>query len=104
MTTGVLDQGESPDWQYRSTCAELSHLGYRSGEPQGMGQRETSQVLTKVFAALRSKSVRPSSVAAELSLTSEEMNRLMFGLTLTTVAGEGQDVPASNKRSFSIVP
>jgi hypothetical protein len=59
LTYRMHDLGLLSDWQYRSTCAELSRLGYRSGEPQGMGQRETSQVLTKVFAALRSKSVPP---------------------------------------------
>jgi hypothetical protein len=79
-------------------------LGYRSGEPQGMGQRETSQVLTKVFTALRSRRVRPWSVAAELGLTSEEMNRLLFGLTLTTFEGEGQHATAPTTRSLSIVP
>ncbi|MET7605145.1 XRE family transcriptional regulator [Streptomyces avermitilis] len=92
------------DWQYRSTCAELSRLGYRSGEPQGMSQRETSQVLTKVFTALRSKHVRPWSVAADLGLTSEEMNRLMFGLTLTTFDGKGQQATATATRTLSIVP
>ncbi|MFI7299283.1 helix-turn-helix domain-containing protein [Streptomyces sp. NPDC050121] len=104
LTYRIHDLGLLSDWQYRSTCAELSRLGYRSGEPQGMGQRETSQVLTKVFAALRSKRVRPSTVAAELGLTSKEMNRLLFGLTLTTFEGQGRFVTASAKRSLSIVP
>jgi hypothetical protein len=69
-----------------------------------MGQRETSQVLTKVFTALRSQHVRPWSVAAELGLTSEEMNRLLFGLTLTTFEGEGRQVTAPATRSLTIVP
>ncbi|MFF5574878.1 helix-turn-helix domain-containing protein [Streptomyces luteogriseus] len=104
LTYRMHDLGLLSDWQYRSTCAELSRLGYRSGEPQSMGQRETSQVLTKVFTALRSKHVRPSAVAAELGLTIDEMNRLLFGLTFTTVAGEGRHVAAREKRSLSIVP
>ncbi|MFG3135827.1 helix-turn-helix domain-containing protein [Streptomyces sp. NPDC048211] len=104
LTYRMHDLGLLSDWQYRSTCAELSRLGYRSGEPQGMSQRETSQVLTKVFTALRSKHVRPGSVAADLGLTSEEMNRLMFGLTLTTFEGEGRQATATATRSLSIVP
>ncbi|MBU5943270.1 XRE family transcriptional regulator [Streptomyces sp. PAM3C] len=104
LTYRMHDLGLLSDWQYRSTCAELSRLGYRSGEPQGMSQRETSQVLTKVFTALRSKRVRPGAVAADLGLTSEEMNRLMFGLTLTTFEGKGQQATAAATRSLSVVP
>lgn len=57
LTYRMHDLGLLTDWQHRSTCAELSRLGYRSAEPEGMGQRETSQVLTRVFAALRTKGV-----------------------------------------------
>ncbi|MEI5011678.1 ImmA/IrrE family metallo-endopeptidase [Streptomyces sp. PmtA] len=97
LTYRMHDLGLLTDWQYRSTCAELSRLGYRSDEPEGMGQRESSQVLTKVFTALRTKHVRPSGVAAELGLTGEEMNRLLFGLTLTTFTGGGQqDISPQN--------
>ncbi|MEV6946770.1 XRE family transcriptional regulator [Streptomyces sp. NPDC051172] len=103
LTYRMHDLGLLTDWQYRSTCAELSRLGYRSDEPEGMGQRETSQVLTKVFAALRTKHVRPSGVAAELGLTSEEMNRLLFGLTLTSLAGSGQQDTSTAKRNLSVV-
>ncbi|MFJ5016979.1 helix-turn-helix domain-containing protein [Streptomyces griseoluteus] len=104
LTYRMHDLGLLSDWQYRSTCAELSRMGYRSGEPQGMGQRETSQVLTKVFTALRLKRIHPRSVAAELGLTSEEMNRLLFGLTLTTFDGEGRHKTSPATRSLSIVP
>ncbi|MET9438059.1 ImmA/IrrE family metallo-endopeptidase [Streptomyces sp. NPDC006551] len=104
LTYRMHDLGLLTDWQYRSTCAELSRLGYRSDEPEGMGQRETSQVLMKVFAALRTKHIRPSSVAAELGLTTEEMNRLMFGLTLTTFPGGSQQGAAAPQRKLSVVP
>ncbi|WP_330299400.1 helix-turn-helix domain-containing protein [Streptomyces sp. NBC_00503] len=103
LTYRMHDLGLLTDWQYRSTCAELTRLGFRSAEPEGMGQRETSQVLTKVFAALRTKGVRPSAVAAEVGLTGEEMNRLLFGLTLTTVTGGGQQTASTPKRHLSTV-
>ncbi|MBT2430187.1 ImmA/IrrE family metallo-endopeptidase [Streptomyces sp. ISL-112] len=103
LTYRLHDLGLLTDWQYRSTCAELSRLGYRSAEPESMGERETSQVLTKVFAALRTKGVKPSAVAAELGLTSEEMNKLLFGLTLTTVAGGGQQTAPTPTRHLSAV-
>lgn len=104
LTYRMHDLGLLTDWQYRSTCAELSRLGYRSDEPEGMDQRETSQVLTKVFTALRTKHIRPSSVAAELGLTTEEMNRLMFGLTFTTFPGGNRQDTASAQRKLSVVP
>ncbi|MFF5976930.1 helix-turn-helix domain-containing protein [Streptomyces sp. NPDC012769] len=104
LTYRMHDLGLLTDWQYRSTCAELSRLGYRSDEPEGMDQRETSQVLTKVFTALRTKHIRPSSVAAELGLTTEEMNRLMFGLTFTTFPGGNRQDTASAQRRLSVVP
>ncbi|MFF9795675.1 helix-turn-helix domain-containing protein [Streptomyces bacillaris] len=104
LTYRMHDLGLLTDWQYRSTCAELSRLGFRSDEPEGMGQRETSQVLTKVFTALRTKHIRPSSVAAELGLTGEEMNRLLFGLTLTTLPGGRQQDGSAPQRTLSVVP
>lgn len=104
LTYRMHDLGLLSDWQYRSTCAELSRLGYRSAEPQGMERRETSQVLTKVFTALRTKGIRPASVATELGLTSDEMNRLMFGLTLTTFSGEGRHIAAPAKQGLYALP
>ncbi|MFD3974086.1 hypothetical protein [Streptomyces cyaneofuscatus] len=61
-------------------------------------------MLTKVFAALRTKGVKPSVVAAELGLTSEEMNRLLFGLTLTTVVGGGQKTAPTLTRVLKFLP
>ncbi|WP_043224305.1 helix-turn-helix domain-containing protein [Streptomyces sp. NRRL F-5193] len=103
LTYRMHDLGLLTDWQYRSSCAELSRLGYRSDEPEGMGQRETSQVLPKVFTALRTKHIRPSDVAAELGLTGEEMNRLLFGLTLTSLSGGSQRAVSTPERSLSVV-
>ncbi|WP_192342151.1 helix-turn-helix domain-containing protein [Streptomyces sp. VITNK9] len=89
LTYRLHDLNLLTDWQYRSVCAELSSRGYRTGEPNGLEQRETSQVLTKVFRALRTKGIRPADVAAELDITVEEMNSMLFGLTLTTVETSG---------------
>ncbi|MGW7439584.1 helix-turn-helix domain-containing protein [Streptomyces sp. NPDC054849] len=104
LTYRMHDLSLLTDWQYRSTCAELSRLGYRSDEPEGMGQRETSQVLTKVFTALRTKHIKPADVAAELGLTGEELNRLLFGLTLTPLSGGRQMDNFAAQRNLSLVP
>ncbi|MEV6314016.1 ImmA/IrrE family metallo-endopeptidase [Streptomyces sp. NPDC051776] len=53
------------EWQYRTHCVELSRLGYRRDEPQSRLGRETSQVLGKVFAALRAEGIRPADVSRD---------------------------------------
>ncbi|MGI5401910.1 helix-turn-helix domain-containing protein [Streptomyces sp. CA-135486] len=103
LTYRMHDLSLLTDWQYRSTCAELSKRGYRTDEPQGMKKRETSQVLTKVFQGLRSAGVRPSTVAAELGITVDEMNKMLFGLTITSVDGGGERTSEGPKRALSLV-
>lgn len=90
LTYRMHDLGLLTDWQYRSTCAELSARGYRTDEPQGLKKRETSQILTKVFQGLRSKGIRPSHVADQLGVTVGEMKEMLFGLTLTAMEGGGR--------------
>lgn len=68
------------DWQYRTTSIELSKLGYRKKEPGSSGPRETSQVWTKVFAALREDGISKRDVARELRLPVREVEALVFGL------------------------
>lgn len=96
LTYRLHDLGLLTDWQYRSTCAELSKRGYRSSEPAGM-KHESSQVLAKVFQRLRSTGVRRHDVATELSISVDELNKMLFGLTITAVDG-GRAVPAEGNR------
>lgn len=77
------------DWQYRSLCIELTKRG-KANEPQPMKERETSQVLDKVFRALRSEGVSKAEVARELAIPVDELNSLVFGLlSLQAIEGEG---------------
>ncbi len=69
------------DWQARSTYIQLGRKGYRDGEPSGI-ERETSQVLSKVFGALRAENLGRRDVARELRIPVDELNRSIFGLTL----------------------
>ncbi|MET8975976.1 ImmA/IrrE family metallo-endopeptidase [Streptomyces sp. NPDC004539] len=89
LTYRMHDLGLLTDWQYRSTCADLSARGYRTDEPQGLKERETSQILTKVFQALWSKGVLLGDVADELGVTEDELGQLLFGMA--TVAVERDD-------------
>ena len=88
------------DWQARDVYSQLGQLGYRTGEPDRQPMtRETSQVLAKVFDALRAEGVSRATVARELSISINELNSAIFGLILTPLAGDGgRDISRSGSR------
>jgi hypothetical protein len=69
--------------QHATVC---THLARRTTVPT---HRETSQLLTKVFRALRTRGTTPHAIARELLLDVEELNGLVFGLVLTALPGQG---------------
>lgn len=84
------------DWHYQSLFIEIASKGYRKREPDE-GQRETSQVLQKVFSALRSENIYKLDIASELCVPVEELDQLVFGLALTGLKG-GRGGAASSTR------
>jgi Zn-dependent peptidase ImmA (M78 family) len=82
-SVGVLSE-----WHYRQLCIELSERGFRKKEPEGI-PRETSQVLNKVFTALREDGVSKAEVARQLSLHPAEVETLVFGLVMLAVDEKG---------------
>jgi len=72
------------DWVYRTACINLSRLGYRSSEPGGIA-RESSQLLAKVFQALRDEGDGPAAIAAAVGISVDELHDHVFGLTITAV-------------------
>lgn len=74
------------DWQYRNLCIELSSAGYRSGEPNGLDHRDVSQIFAKVFAALKAEGVTRGTIARDLALTTAEIDSLLVGLAIASVA------------------
>ncbi len=77
------------DWQYRGLCIEMGQRGDRTKEPDPMPVRETSQVLAKVFAALREEGTTRSVIARELAISQADLDELIFGLLLLAVDGSG---------------
>ncbi|GLU50531.1 ImmA/IrrE family metallo-endopeptidase [Nocardiopsis ansamitocini] len=104
LTHRLHDLEMLTDWQYGSTCRRLTELGYRSGEPDGIN-RETSQVLPKVFALLRQNGQSAARVAAELHIPLSELNALMFGLSFTarTGAGHGNENTLTAKPALRVI-
>ena len=88
--------GAMSDWHYRNLCIEIAKRGYRTREPQGSA-RETSQVLAKVFSALRAEGVTRAEIADALALPWEEVDKLVFGLVLTSVEGGSRDKADSSR-------
>ena len=78
--------GMLTEWQYRELFVQISQRGYRKSEPESL-PRETSQILAKVFAALRDEGVVKSDIAAELHVAEEDIDEMVFGLILNAVAG-----------------
>jgi Zn-dependent peptidase ImmA (M78 family)/DNA-binding XRE family transcriptional regulator len=72
------------DWGYRTACVQLSRMGYRRAEPEGI-RRESSQLLAKVFRAVRAEGMTPAMIAKDLGISTAELQAHVFGLTLTAV-------------------
>lgn len=71
--------GLTSEWTNRSLCIQIAQAGFRTKEPQSI-TRETSQVLDKVFAALRLEGMGKSDIAKDLQLTTYEIDELTYGL------------------------
>jgi Zn-dependent peptidase ImmA (M78 family) len=85
------------DWHYRKLYIEISSRGYRKAEPDGT-PREVSQVLHKVFSALREDGVSKHEIAASLNVHAEDVDDLVFGLALTGLDGSGRSIASSKRR------
>jgi Zn-dependent peptidase ImmA (M78 family)/DNA-binding XRE family transcriptional regulator len=86
--------GVLSDWHYQSLCVEMSRRGYTKKEPNE-GPREISQILQKVFTALREESVSKGDIASDLCVPVEEIDQLVFGLALTGLNGGGRSASRS---------
>jgi Zn-dependent peptidase ImmA (M78 family)/DNA-binding XRE family transcriptional regulator len=78
------------EWGYRSCCVQLSRMGYRRAEPKGI-QRESSQLLAKVFKGLREDGIRATNIAEAIGISANELRSHVFGLTLTSVPAVAAD-------------
>ena len=75
------------EWRYRTLFIEMSRKGYLKREPDGI-KPETSQILAKVFQSLREDRISKADLADTLRISVADLNEVIFGLTLTPIAGE----------------
>ncbi|MFG2918939.1 helix-turn-helix domain-containing protein [Kitasatospora sp. NPDC048298] len=79
------------EWRYTQIAKELTKRGYRAGEPGSQLGRESSQLLAKVFDALRTaRDISPADIAGQLYIPQRELNDFVFGLVPVGLDGEGQ--------------
>lgn len=83
------DLGLLTEWHYRSLAVEIARRGFRSREPRG-APRELSQLSSKIFAALRQEGVTKFEVAGQLAIGVDELDKLVFGLMLTSITNEAE--------------
>lgn len=72
------------DYEYRRLFTEIGRRNYRIDEPNP-AVRETSQVLGKVFRALRDEGTTMSRVAKKLAIYPDELSKIIFGLIATPI-------------------
>jgi Zn-dependent peptidase ImmA (M78 family)/DNA-binding XRE family transcriptional regulator len=82
----LREVGLVTEWHYRTLCIEIAQRGYRKDEPAGI-PREISQVLTKVFTALREERLTGMAVARDLAIHPTELSDLVFGLAMVLLPG-----------------
>lgn len=91
------------EWGYRTACVQLSRLGYRRSEPNGV-PRESSQVLDKVFRSLREGSETPTAIADAIGISVDEVHAHVFGLTPVAVDGGAASRSSARRGDLRLVP
>jgi hypothetical protein len=92
LTHRLHELGLLTEWGYRTACVNLSRLGYRRDEPGGI-PHESSQLLSKVFKALREEGITPMQIATDLAISVTELNGHVFGLAPTALPGTADPGP-----------
>lgn len=86
LTYRLHKVGVLSDWHYRTLYTEIGKRGYQVNEPESQ-PHETSEVLHQVLGHLRSDGISRTEVAVDLQINESDLDRLMFGLVLTSLRG-----------------
>lgn len=71
------------EWHYRDLCKQISSLGYRTREPEGL-PREKSTLWRMVFEELWKDGITRAAVAKELNVPPDEIESLVGELVVET--------------------
>ncbi len=67
------------EWQHRNLVIDINKNGYNTNEPFSI-PKESSQILLKVFNALKTKNIKKNDVAKEIGISLKELEKLTFGM------------------------
>lgn len=95
------DLGMLSDWQYHTTCVNLSRRGFRSGEPGGM-DRESSKLLGQIVTDLRSTRGGYERLRRELALENRDLDDLIFGLAPVVLEGNSETSPSKKPALYLV--
>lgn len=87
------------DWHYRDLCRQISQLGYRTSEPQGL-QREKSILWRMVFDQLWKDGIARHRIAAELHVPLDEIESLVGELVTQSAPAPN---PSEKKPALTLV-
>ncbi len=91
------------EWLYRKFCIEISERGYRKSEPNSISP-EIPQIFPKVFAALKDAGFNRNDLSRDLSIHTDELSSLMFGLLMTSIpGGRASDSPKTPSVTLRLV-
>ncbi|HEX4737065.1 MAG TPA: XRE family transcriptional regulator [Allosphingosinicella sp.] len=93
----LKDTGMVSDWGYRSLCIEISQRGYRTKEPNDYPP-EKSMVWEKIMASLRSTGDGVHAISRDLSIPTEEVEKLVWGLVTIGLSAVAGPVWSSSKK------
>lgn len=74
----TFDLGLSSEWHYRQLNIQLTRLGYRTSEPNGMEKREASLVAEKMCENFRREGFKRSAIVKETCIPLDEISSLLF--------------------------
>lgn len=77
------------EWQHRTLVIEMSKRGYNKKELYPI-PKETSQVLSKVFAELKKDNISKAQVASEIFISKNELEKLIFGMIAIQGGNQGE--------------
>lgn len=83
------DLGLLSDWLYYTMSVNLSRMGYRSGEPDGI-ERESSRLLGQVMSDLWTIKRGFEDLCRDLAVQRHDINDLVFNLAPVLVKGSGE--------------
>lgn len=92
--------GITTEWKNREFCIEIAKRGYNRSEPYSI-DRERSSVWEKVLKTLWAEKTTHVEIAKDLSIPTQEVYDLLFGVLPVVVSGKHSSSPAPPTLMFA---